>query len=79
MMFLTIRLSFLCLFLTLLVFVQALVHPMLRDGVSGSRPTRSRDGLGTSNGDRMKRGLPLAKPKRLYDHSELTCRCRHVP
>jgi hypothetical protein len=68
------RLSFVLSVLSLLVLAMALTVPpqIARDNVRAAPPSRSLDKPTRSNGDRMARGLPPAKPKRLYDSSEYT-------
>jgi hypothetical protein len=68
------RLSFVLSVLSLLILGMALTVPpqIARDNVRAAPPSRSLDKPTRSNGDRMARGLPPAKPKRLYDSSEYT-------
>ena len=70
MVALSFRLSFLLCMLSMLLFALARPHPMLDDGVLAPRPSRSLDQASLTNGQRIARGLPPAKPKRAYDQSK---------
>jgi hypothetical protein len=62
--------------LSMLLFALARPHPMLDDGIRVPPPSRSLDQASMTNGQRIARGLPPAKPKRAYskDRGELSLR-----
>jgi hypothetical protein len=66
MVAITLRLSFVLSMLSMLLVALAVPHPMFDDGVHAPPPSRSLDQASLTNGQRIARGLPIAKPKTLY-------------